>query len=107
MRFEGNFIPKNQKDSIIADDKCIVKETKSLLIEHIEWQYRKSSDASHQQTLVNTGIKWMKVRCKNCNHEWKAKDTYDIGGIYEMYDEVILDCPQCGTTHRIHRQQLD
>jgi hypothetical protein len=84
-----------------------VKETVSLVIEQIEWQYRKSTDAPHQQTLMNTGIKWMEVRCKNCNHEWKAKDSYEVGGFYEMANEVILDCPQCGTSHKIQRGQLD
>ena len=78
-----------------------MKETESLIIERIEWQYRKSSDASHQQTLANTVIKWMKVRCKNCNHQWKAKDSYEVGCFYEVANEVILDCPRCGTTHRI------
>ena len=57
--------------------------------------------------LNKSGIKWMEVHCKNCNHEWKTKDTYDIGSFYEVANEVILDCPQCGTTHRIPLEQLD
>jgi len=56
---------------------------------------------------MKSGIKWMEVRCKNCNHEWKAKDDYEVGGFYEVANEVILDCPQCGTSHKIQRGQLD
>jgi RNase P subunit RPR2 len=87
--------------------QCIVKETKSLIIEQIEWQYQKSTDSHSQQALMKSRIKWMKVRCKNCNHKWKAKDSYEIGSFYEVANDVILDCPQCGATHRIPEEQLD
>ena len=86
-----------------------MKETKSLIIEQIEWQYQKSTEATstRQPARNKTGIKWMKVRCKNCNHEWKTKDSYEIGSFYEVANELILDCPRCSTTHTIQRKVLD
>ena len=84
-------------------------ETATLIINRIEWRYLKSNEVvSNRMAAPNkSGIKWMEVRCKNCNHEWKAKDGYEVGGFYEMANEVILDCPRCDTAHRIQREQLD
>ncbi|MGB7933316.1 MAG: hypothetical protein WCH04_14010 [Gammaproteobacteria bacterium] len=84
-------------------------ETATLIIKRIEWRYLKSNEVTSNRmaALNKADIKWMDVRCKNCNHEWKAKDSYEIGCFYEVANEVILDCPQCGTIHRIPREQLD
>jgi len=88
-------------------------ETATLIINRVEWRYLKPNEiGSNRMAAPNkSGIKWMEVRCKNCNHEWKAKDIYEVGGFYEVANEVanevILDCPRCGTAHRIPREQFD
>jgi len=84
-------------------------ETTTLIINGIEWRHLKSNEAASNRMAApnKSGIKWMEVRCKNCNHEWKAKDSYEIGCFYEVANEVILECPRCGTAHRIQREQLD
>jgi len=84
-------------------------ETATLIINRIEWRYLKSNEvASNRMAAPNKPcIKRMEVKCKNCSHEWKSRDSYEVGGFYEMANEVILDCPRCSTTHRIRREQLD
>ena len=84
-------------------------ETATLVIKRIEWRYLKQDEAASNRMPgpMKSCIKWMEVRCKNCNHEWKAKNSYEVGGFYEVANEVILDCPQCGTSHKIQRRQLD
>ena len=87
----------------------MVMETETFIIKRIEWRLQKSNEGTTNRiaTPYNAGIKWMEVKCKNCQHEWKAKDSYEIGCIYEIANQVIFDCPRCSKSHRIRREQLD
>ena len=86
----------------------MAKETETLVIKWVDWQYKKPTEITpHRQgALVLSGIRLMELRCKNCNHEWKAKEGYDVGCFREVAGEVILDCSSCSTTHRIPRERF-
>ena len=59
-------------------------ETASLIINRIDWRYLKPNEVtSHGMAApIKSSIKWMEVKCKNCQHEWKTYEgdqvEYDI-----------------------------
>jgi len=57
-------------------------ETATLISNRIEWRCLKPDGVASNRmpAPMKAGIKWMEVRCKNCNQGWKAKDSYEVGG---------------------------
>jgi ribosomal protein S27E len=84
-------------------------ETATLIINRIDWRYLKPNEVtSHGMAApIKSSIKWMEVKCKNCQHEWKSYEGNQVGCFQDVDSEMDIDCPRCSTTHKIPRARLD